>query len=296
MIKKFLFLALIIFNSASFAAVTVQDDAKQTITLAKPATRIISLAPNLTEILYAIGAGNKIVAVGTANDFPAAAKKLPVVANDNEINLEAVASLHPDLIVAWLNGNSAQQTAALQKLHIPVYFAQFTQIADISHAMQNLAVLTGEQKAATPVIARLNKQFALLAKKYSKAPKITVFYQIWHEPLFTINHQSIINQVINLCGGKNIYATTYGLAPQISVESVIALNPDVIISSEENPNWSIYWLQWPSVAAVKNKNMYRIPADLIERPGPRLIQGAALLCQDLAESRNKNSVKFENNN
>ncbi len=271
--------------------ISVTDDTGQVVKLAKPAQRIISLAPNLTEILFAIGAGDKVVGVSSESDFPPQAKAIARVASFNELNLEAIIESKPDLIVAWLGGNPIGQLTKLKELHIPVYSARFKTIADIPKTMQKLSILTGTVNQATPVIKNFNTNIAKLRHKYAKQQPVSVFYQVWHKPIFTISDKSIINQVIGLCGGRNVFAKTKGSSPQVSVEAVLVADPQVILAGEDSNYWRSMWQFWHRLRAVHNNNLYTIPPSLVERPGPRLWRGARLVCEDLALARSKSSNK-----
>lgn len=277
-------------ENSSAKSIKISDDAGKSITLTKPAQRIISLAPNITEILFAIGAGKNIVGVSDASDYPAAAKKIPIVANAVDLNLEAIIALHPDLIVAWQGGNPTAQLLELKKFGIPVYCARFENSSDITRTMTNLATLTGNEAYAGPIIKKIQNQFRQLRAQYGRKPKLTVFYQLWQTPLLTINQHSIINKIITMCAGINIFANTRGAAPEVGVESVLEKNPQIIITSENKSNWQAYWRAWPQILAVKNHNLFSIPADLIERPGPRLVTGAQMLCMDLELARKKSEM------
>jgi iron complex transport system substrate-binding protein len=279
--------AILIFFLLSrvFAQSLVRDDIGQIIQIHQPAKRVISLAPNLTEILFAIGAGNTIVGISSGDNYPAAVRHIPIIANYSYINVEAILALHPDLIVAWQDGNSMSELSRLQQLGFPIYFAKFAEIKDITHTMSNLALLMGTQKSAAPIIAQIRQGFSSLQKKYAGRFSVPVFYQIWQYPLFTINRHSFINQVIHLCGGRNIFADAQGNVLQVNQEAVLAAGPLAIITSESDPNWQQPWLKWQELAAVHYKNLYRISPELIERPGPRLLQGAVLMCNDLQVAR-----------
>lgn len=269
------------------AAITVTDDTGQVVKLAKPAQRIISLAPNLTEILFAIGAGDKLVGVSSESDYPLKAKQIPRVASFSELNLEAIIKSKPDLIVAWLGGNPLGQLAKLKELHIPIYNARFQTIADIPGTMQKLAELTGTSKQAASSITNFETNIATLRREYAKQKPVTVFYQVWHKPLFTISHKGIINQVLTLCGGRNVFANTKGSSPQVSVEAVLVADPQVILAGEDSNDWRSMWQSWRRLRAVHSNNLYTIPPSLVERSGPRLWRGARLVCEDLALARSK---------
>lgn len=250
----------------------VCDDTQQNVFLLHPAKRIISLAPDLTEILFAIGAGNKVIAVVRGSDYPAAAKKLPVIATANQLDSEAIIALHPDLIVAWAGGVSPTALRQLKQSHIPVYLSWQKKITDIPQTMLRLGKLTGTKDKAQLAADVFLKRYLQLKKQFATKKPVTVFYQVWSQPLITITKNSWINDVIELCGGKNIFADLPGVSPQVSMEAVIARQPAVIFGDPT------IWQQWLRLHA----RFYYLNPDLIERAGPRLIEGATVICRDLA--------------
>lgn len=257
-------------------ACTVQDDFAHTVQLAKPAERIVSLAPDMTEMLYAIGAGKKIIGVVQGSDYPDAARKLPMVANYRMLNQEAILARHPDLVVAW-SGTPAHQLAWLIQLGVPLYVSQQKNITDIPRTLRKLGCLAGTEKQATLVALAFEQR--LQALQAHKRRPVTVFYEVTDKPLMTINHDSWINQVITLCGGKNIFAEAPVIAPVVSREAVLMKNPDIIISKQAST-----WKHWPQLRAVASHHLYSIPPDWLERAGPRLLLGAEKMCHYLATS------------
>lgn len=245
------------------------------ISFAKPAQRVISLAPDLTEILFSIGAGDKIVGRVQGSDYPPKAKQIPIVATFNNADLEKIIQLYPDLVVVWSEGKLAQ---SLRKLHIAVYISHPMKITDVAREMRELGQLTGTEKSAYAAAKRFEERVIMLRNKFSHKKTKRVFYQVWQRPLITVTRQSWINDVIELCGGKNIFSELQGAAPEVSVEAVIKADPDVIISTKSHKNWRDYWRQWTRMKAVKNNALYDIEADWIERNGPRILQGAEVMC------------------
>lgn len=267
--------------STAQAACEVIDDSNHKVQLAQPATRIISMAPDLTELLFAAGAGEKVVGVTRGTDYPAVAKKIPIIASYNSLNTEAVLALHPDLIIAWAGGNSAAQLQTLQHLGIPIFLSQQRDITDIPASLKKFGCLAGTEKTANQAAQNLSARIQVLKQHYAHQKIIPVFYTIGTHPLMTVNKDSWINQIISLCGGRNIFADAKGIAPQVSLEAVIAANPDVIITSETDKDWKKTWLAWPQLRAVQNHFLFAINPDWLEKAGPRLIDGAEDMCRDL---------------
>jgi iron complex transport system substrate-binding protein len=284
-IAKFIVALFLIGVLSQSMACEVQDDAGHIIQLSHPASRIISLAPDLTELLFAVGAGNKLIGVVEGSDFPEAARHLPVVATYHSLNEEAVLGLHPDLIVAW-SGNSAAQLARLSRLSAPIFVSYQRNLSDIPKTMRKLGCLAGTQQTADFAAERFTQQLDALQMRHQNQSLVRVFYQVSLRPLMTINRESWINQVITLCGGQNVFADARMIAPVVSREALILTNPDVILGVGAGE-----WLAWPLLRAVQNKSLFAVTPDLLERAGPRLLLGASLVCQDLARARQKMSLK-----
>jgi iron complex transport system substrate-binding protein len=270
-------------------ACEVTDDLGRVVSLAHPAKRIISLAPDATENLFAIGAGNRMVGVMQGSDYPLAAKKIPVVARYNAIDTELILSLHPDLIVAW-TGN--MNSKAFEKAGIAVYVSRPKKLTDIPITLQKLGCLVGHEKMANEVSRSYVQRYATLAKQYKQAKPVTVFYQLWPNPLMTITKQSWINEAINLCGGRNIFADLKTMAPEVTIESVIIKNPDMIIGADKKDAWKMSWQSWRSLRAVKHQLLVNVDPDLIERASIRLLDGVSQLCIAMDYARKK--LEYEN--
>jgi len=276
--------------SVVHAEVLVTDDTGAVLRLAAPAKRIVSLAPHVTEVLFAAGAGDKLVGAVEYSDYPEAAKKITRVGGYSRLDLEAIAALKPDLIVAWESGNAAANVAKLKGLGLPVYITQPDRIEDIAKDLERYGKLAGTESVANAEAARFRERYAKLAARYSQRPPINVFYQIWKQPLMTVNGKQIISDALRLCGGRNVFAKLPTLAPTVSVEGVIAANPEVIVASgmgDSRPEWLDDWKRWSSMSAVKLDNLYFVPPELIQRHTPRILDGAEKLCVHLETARSK---------
>ncbi len=269
------------------ARIDVVDDNHEHLQLQEPARRIISLAPHLTEILYAIGAGDRIVGVVAHSDYPAEARKLPQVGGYNAFDMETILSLRPDLIVGWKSGNNLSQLQRLRELGLSVFINEPRHIEDIPLSALRLGKLTGQVKQAEQFARQFNKRFHALKKTYSGRQPVRLFYQIWNRPLITINGEHLISDVIRLCGASNIFADVAVLAPTVSIEAVLARAPQIIVTgaAEGRSDWLDMWKQWPRLPAVKNKQLYFINPDIIQRHGPRILEGAEVLCRLVEKSR-----------
>jgi iron complex transport system substrate-binding protein len=286
LISLFLFLFLS-FLSPTYAC-SVIDDTGTPLTLSHPAHRLIILSPDLTEHVFALGAEKAIVGVITGSDYPSAAKQIRQVGDYRALDLEAILSLHPDLVLAWGESHTAQ-IAALKRFSIPVFVSRTEHLKDIPQTMQRLGCLLGKETEAKQLKERFFRRYAELKKKYQNpSSSVSVFYQLAAHPLITINQGSWITEAINLCGGNNIFAQE-GLSPlkqkafAVSTEAVIRANPEVIVADLPS-GWQKPWQAWPFLAAVKNQRLISIKPDLLERAGPRILEGVGQLCQALHPS------------
>ncbi|MDA0191524.1 MAG: cobalamin-binding protein, partial [Proteobacteria bacterium] len=266
------------------AEIVVTDDSGATVRLAQPARRIVSLAPHVTESLYAIGAGNRLAATVEHSDYPEAATRLPRVGGYSRLDLEAIAAHQPDLVIAWESGNAKAHVERLRSLGLPLYVTQPNRIDDIAGTLERLARLAGSEAAARPVIAGFRARLSALRARYGGRPPVRTFYQIWKQPLMTVGAPQIISDAIRLCGGENVFGNLDTMAANVTVEAVIASNPEVIVASgmgDSRPEWLDDWRRWTSVTAVARDNLFFVPPDLIQRHTPRLLDGTERLCQHL---------------
>ncbi|MDD5403525.1 MAG: cobalamin-binding protein [Sulfuricella sp.] len=273
-------LFLLCWPSLGFA-VSVSDDAGQVVSLPRPAQRIVSLAPHLTEILFAVGAGGRVVGVAQYSDYPPAAKKLPRIGGYEQADLEAVIGLRPDLIVAWQSGNNQGQIAQLKQLGFPVYLSEPRRITDVASSMERIAALAGGGEQAARAVRDFRSRYARLQARYAGRAPVSAFYEVWNRPLMTVNGAHLIGDVMKLCGAANVFAALPVLTPTVSEEAVLVADPEVIIASgmdEARPEWLDDWRRWPRMKAVKAGHLYFVPPDILQRPSPRILDGAERLC------------------
>lgn len=269
------------------AEISVIDDAGQAVTLEKPAQRIISLAPHITELMFAAGAGEAVVGVTEFSDFPAAARSLKQVGGGGGLDMEAIIALQPDLVVAWQSGNPRGQLEHLQALGITVFFSEPRQLEDVPDTLQRLGRLAGTESVAAAQADRFKRRYAELHDNYASRPTVSVFYQIWDRPLMTLNGEHLFSDVVRLCGGENIFNALPALAPQIDIEAVLLANPDVIVVAADDGRSPLLaaWRRWPELSAVKQGHVYAIPRDQLVRHSPRILNGAEHLCELLDAAR-----------
>ena len=297
------FFLLAFFSSALMAnelpsKITVIDDTGVSVVLSQPAKRLVVLGPNLIESLYEIGAGDYILGASEYSDYPEAAKKIPRVGSHNTINFEMIVSLAPDLVLIWHSGFGAENVAKLRSLGLTVYASEPKTLGDIESLLNDLGRLTGLPESTAIAVAKYRNEFNRLQNSYSQKKTVSVFYQVWHEPMQTLNGEHIVNAVIELCGGKNVFASLPEIAPRVSIESVIAMNPDVIISSGSDnldAKKLDFWQRWSMINAVHNEQVHFINADSLVRHAPRILQGAQQLCDLLERSRSVQKNKVQPN-
>ena len=277
-------------KSLSTSAYSVVDFAGNNIVLQKPAERIIALAPHIVENAFSAGAGAKLVGVSDYSNYPEQAKSISIVAGYQKINFEKIVELNPDLIIAWQSGNSGAGLSRLLELGFPVYIDQPDTIYDVAKSVRDIGILSGHRDTAELVAKNYLQQLANIQNNYAQATKVSSFYQVWNSPLQTINGQHIISHAIEVCGGTNIYANEFAVAPVINIESILERNPMVIIASgisESRPEWLDDWRNWDSLDAVKRNNLFFVNPDHIQRHSLRLLQGIKTICSQLDKARGK---------
>jgi len=281
-------LALFAASIAAVAApVIVRDDTGSTIKLPAPAQRIVSLAPHATELLFAVGAGSRIVGTLDTSDWPVAAKAIPRVGDSRSIDLERILTLSPDLIVTW-PWTAPAQVEVLRARGIPVFTTMPATIDGIAANLERMGVLVGDPAAGWRESKAFRDRLTQLRARNAEARKVRVFYEIWDAPLYTIGGRHLITQAIEVCGGENIFAALTLPAPAVDVEAVLAAKPEAIIAGAERgarPGWLDGWRRWKELPAVAKDRLYAVDADLLHRPGPRFLDGVDALCAAIAAAR-----------
>lgn len=277
-------LLLISFSGAA----EIIDDEGNLVRLEKPAKRIISLAPSLTELVYAAGAGSRLIGVVEYSDYPASADSLPVVGRFDGLDIERILELKPDLIVAWQSGNPKSSITQLKNLNLKVYVVEPKNLSSIASHIEKLSVLTGTESRAQIAIQEFNSIYGELKRRYNNKSKVKIFYQLWDRPIITVGGNELINDIIELCGGENIFGDLPQLAPKIDQESVLIRNPKVIVASGSNterPQWLDEWKLWPQLTAVAEENLYFIIPELLQRHTPRALLGTRQMCEYIDQAR-----------
>lgn len=282
---------LLLACSSANALITVIDDAGSRVEVAQPATRIVSLAPHLTEQLFAIGAGERIVGTTEFADHPPPALKIPRVARAHSVDLERVAALKPDLIVLWGSGFTPAVADAIRRLGAPVFISEPAKLADIASSMARLGALTGTD--GDRVAAEFSRRVEALRVSYGDRPAVRVFYQVWSTPLMTLSGRHVLSEAIALCGGRNVFADLVPIAPQVSIEAVLAADPEIIVTAEPDARASGAlgtWRQFSQLTAVRHDSLATLDANRINRHGPRMPDEIAELCKVIDGVRQRRSA------
>ena len=284
--KMVLAAALAVLAAPLAGAATVRDDAGNMVTLDKPAARVIAMAPHVTELLFAAGGGDRIVGAVNYSDYPEAAKRIPRIGSNREIDLERVIAMKPDLIVAWMHNNSERQIEMVRKLGVPVFLSDPQTLEGIPENVARLGQLMGTGAVANSVAGELRKQLASLRARYAGRPTVRAFYQVWDKPLYTLSGKHIVTDALRLCGGENIFDKLTVTAPIVSVESVLQADPEAIFgTAEKNYGGVKLWKPYATLTATRNGNLFTVDGDLLNRAGPRMIAGTALMCEKLELAR-----------
>ena len=286
MIRRLLILALAIAPAAQ-ASVSVTDDAGHTVTLAAPAQRIVSLAPNITDALFAAGAGNHVVGTSRFSDHPEAAKAIPIVGDATTLDLERIVSLKPDLIIAWKSGTPAAQVEKLSRLGIPVFYAETTRLADIAPAVRRFGTLAGTEAEANRQATAFDAALATLRTTYAGRKRLKVFFQVWDKPLMTVGRAQIIDDAIDLCGGSNVFADLAQPAPTVTQEAVLARGPEAIVTAGNDTSSLAMWKKSAFLPAVKHDNVFVVDAPTLVLPSPSILPAVEALCQRLDDARRR---------
>jgi len=248
--------------------------------------RVATLAPHLTELVFAAGAGHKLVGVSAYSDYPAAALELPLIGDAFAVDHEQLVILEPDLLLAWQGGTPAHVVDELRRLGYNVEVIRISRLADVADALRRIGELTDSVDKANDVALEYTEGLQSFERRYAGAEDLRVFYQVDKRPLYTINQQHYVSELIDLCGGSNVFSDLDGLAPIVSVEAVVERDPEAMFASSDAADGAFdEWDRWPHIAANRYKNRFLMPADEIGRATPRLLIAAKAVCDALQVAR-----------
>jgi iron complex transport system substrate-binding protein len=250
------------------------------------AHRIVSLAPGLTELLYAVGAEQSLLATVEYSDYPEAAKKIPRIGDAFHVDMERLLALQPDLVLAWTTGTPTTTVEQIKALGLRVENIEVQHLSEVSSSLQRIGELTGTQVRAQQAAQEFQNGMSALRARYAGSTKLRTFVEVNQQPLYTVNGKHVLSEVLSLCGGENVFADLNQLAPAIGVEAVLKANPDVILSTEgSDQSVRQDWRAWPQLKAVKQAHIYAVSPDTTTRATPRLLQGARDICDALQRAR-----------
>lgn len=293
----FLALILLCVSENVLAYIMVSDDRAQSVMLERPARRIVSLAPHVTELLFAAGAGEYLVGAVEFSDFPLGARSIPRIGSAVHLDLERLVALRPDLVVGWGSGNQIADLETVERLGLKLFVSEPRGLEAIAQQIRQLGTLAGTTEQAAKSATTFDQRLAALRTRYRDRSRVRVFYQIWHRPLMTVNGEHIISDVVRLCGGHNVFAHLKRLVPTVSLEAVVAANPQAIISGGANRPEEAFatlasWRRFPDLMAVRLGQLSWVPTDLIHRHTPRILDGAERICQALERARQRLNTDF----
>jgi iron complex transport system substrate-binding protein len=262
--------------------VTVKDASGRDVTIPAEPKRIVSVAPGNTELVFALGKGGTLVGRSDFDDYPAEAQKVPSIGGWMPPNFEKIVAAKPDLVLV-IGGSEPDRDKLINDYKLNVFVVQPDTFDQIYAQVTALGVALNAQDAAEKLVADMQKGVKAVADKAATATsKPKVYYEVWDEPLMTAGTGTFVNDVITLAGGVNIAADVKGW-PEYSAEKVTAANPDVIIASSADDLAKIKVRKgWESLNALKTSKVVAISdANLLVRPGPRLVQGLQWMAQQL---------------
>jgi len=274
--------------SAPAAAIQVRDDQGREVSLATPARRAVTLAPHATELVFAAGAGDRLIATIRGSDYPPAARQLPIIGDGTQPDPERVAAVRPDLLIAWQPAAAAPLARVMDKLGVPVFYSDPQTLAAIPDAVERMGALFGTEAQARPAAQALRARLDALAARYAGRRPVRVFVQAGLDPIYTLNDSSIVSDALRVCGGVNIFGQAPVVAPQVTLESVLAARPEAVLAGISRPEDGARNLAaWQALGlpAARLGHVYGVDADALYRPGPRLIDAAEAICADLDRLR-----------
>lgn len=284
-------LSAFICGSIAFAVaaqpVSVKDDRGKVVTLNRPVQRIVTLAPHLTELAYAAGAGEKLVGVARHSDYPAAAARIPQVGDAVRVDVEAILALKPDLVLAWRSGNPPAEVGRLEQIGLPVLATEPARLSDIPRLLRAIGTLAGTGGHAQLAATEFEGEMQALRERYAKARRVRVFYVIWHKPLLTVNGAHLISEILSLCGGENVFADLAQLTPHVTLEALLAAKPEAVLGGASAGGEKGFIAQWRGAvpAPLSGLPAHYIDPDLIQRPTPRIVAGVKAVCSALEDVR-----------
>jgi iron complex transport system substrate-binding protein len=275
--KLFLIMLVILFSQGVYAGLYIDETGRE-VNIPPSPKRIVSLAPSITETLFALGLGEEIVGVTTFSDYPEAAKSKPRVGSFVNISLERVVSLNPDLIIGTADGNKKETIEQLERIGFPVYMINPASLEEIFEMILDIGSITGKDNIATGLVRTLRERVSTVVSQTTSFKKPKVFFQIGIDPIVTVGRDTLHNKLIELGGGINISGGQTAKYPRYSIEEIIIRKPEIIIVSsmkrgEDFDRIRDTWKRWKNIPAVKNNRIYIFDTDLTDHPSHRIVDG-----------------------
>jgi len=288
-----LFLSVFFSFSTSYSATkTFTDEVGREVTVAFPPKRFVSLAPNITEILFSLGLDEEIAGVSVQSNFPEKARAKVRVGSYIRLDFEKIAALNPDLIIATGAGNTRDMVDRLGKLGFPTYVIYPKNFRDILQCIAHIGQVVNREKEARAIIEGMRKRCEKVMDLTKRLPRPKVFIQIGDIPIVTAGKGSFADDLIRLAGGENIAGKEKEVYPRLGMEEILKRSPEVIVISSMNPKGDYQkilkeWTRWKTIPAVKNGRIHLIDSDLLDRPSPRIIDGLEELASVLHPEKYK---------
>ena len=270
---------------AGAAALSVPDDSGHTLTLPATPTRIISLAPGATEMLFAAGAGQRVIATVQYANEPAAAKQVPRIGDVVAVDMEKLVALRPEVVVVWPGGGNPAQIEEIGRLGIPLYRQQVNALADIPASIRRLGALAGTAATAEQAARNIAARLSALSHMYEGGRHPSVLLQVWNHPIYTVGGTHLMSDALRLCGTRNVFGDLRDLGPAVDIEAVVARNPDIIVAAAPpgaGPEWLADWRRFTTLRAVRNDNLITFDDQRLTRLGPSVVSATEALCKVLA--------------
>ncbi len=264
----------------------VHDDEGQLLSLAAPPQRIVSLSPGATAMLFAAGGGARVVGTPEFSVEPGAARTIVRIGDSHGFDVERILALHPDLIVAWTAGASSAQLQPFLRAGLPVYHHRVVRLDDLPSAIERLGVLLHTEAQAHQAAAALSSRIAAIRARYGRVQAPRLLLQVWDRPVYTLGGGQIISDAAEACGYSNVYGELHDAAPAVSLESIAARDPEVIlVLAADAPSarqWTEHWQSLPALRAVKNRRVISFIDARLSRMGPEVVSATEALCTTLA--------------
>lgn len=272
---------------ATAAPLSIPDDTGKTVTLPAIPTRIVSLAPGATEMLFAAGAGKHVIAAVDFSDEPPAAKLVPRIGDVVAIDMEKLVAIRPEVAVVWPGGGNPAQIEEIHRLHIPMYGQQVNTLADIPGSLRRLGVLAGTSETAEQAARNIEARLAALARTYGNGRHPSVLMEVWNHPFYTVGGSHLISDALKACGARNVFGDLRELGPVIDVEAVVARDPDIIVAAAPQgagQEWLADWKRFTTLRAVRKGNLISFEDQRLTRLGPSVVDATEGLCKALAQA------------